>query len=226
MRYIVVALVLPALGLQAGDAEKTFRDLEKKITAAKTVQVAYQSTLYEGDKEEGQFKGTFNLGEGGKGKVVARGRVKGMDISMDMVTDGKTMKVKVTPPGKEMEQPQPKRFDATVRGGLSRAGITAGLFLTAGAGSDKEEPDLDRLMRVSDIKSGGDAKLDGRAARVLQYKLTLGTQDFAGKVWLDATTGLPLKRELSGKMRDQVMRIVETYSEFKLGAAGAPGGTK
>ena len=88
-------------------------------------------------------------------------------------------------------------------------------------GPGKEEPDLDKLIRVSDFKLGANAKIEGREARVIEYKVAIKDGDtVSAKLWLDAKTHLPLKRELAAEKEGGNVRIVETYSEFKFGQKG------
>jgi hypothetical protein len=85
----------------------------------------------------------------------------------------------------------------------------------------EEPPDVEKLLRVSDFKRGANAKVEGREAHVIEYKVSTAGEDKAFvKLWLDARTHLPLKRELRAATGD-AFRVVETYSEFKLGPKGA-----
>src|SRR5262249_5428799 len=144
------------------------------------------------------------------------------DLTLEMTSDGKKLKAVATPPGKETEEPLPENYGATVRTGLGRVGPTAGLLLAHPNLQGKEEKDLDKLLRPSDFKVGANVKVEGRDARVIEYKVTpTGAGPMTLKLWLDAQTRLPLKRELRDEKEG--FRIVETYSEFKLGAAS---GTK
>jgi outer membrane lipoprotein-sorting protein len=232
MRYVPLALLVPALAIAGGrgnEAEKLFRDLEKRVAAAKTIRVSFVSTVYEGEKDVGQLKGSITLEEGEKGSVKAKGKLKEMELALDLVSDGKKLTVVSTAGGKAKEQPLPKKFGASARLGLSRVGPTAGLFMVGAApdpGKEDQGLDLEKLLQLSDFKAGGTARVEGREARVLEYHVTLGGEKLAMKLWLDAKTGLPLKRELRGPMAAQSMRVVETYSEFKLGAGDAKGPAK
>src|SRR6185437_8580830 len=131
-----------------------------------------------------------DLGERNKGTVDLKGQMMGKDVAMKMVSDGEKMKLYVNPPGKEMEQPLPKKFGAMVRTGLCRVGLAASLFLgvrVGPPGTEQEEPDIEKQLRVSDFKLGKNAKVGGRAARVVEYRVSLGEKaTAAAKVWIDA----------------------------------------
>jgi outer membrane lipoprotein-sorting protein len=224
MRFALLALLLPASVIAGGagnEGEKLYRDLEKTVGQAKMVRVAFASKLLKGGKEAGHFKGVVDLGEGDMARIEVKGEVEGKKITLEMTSDGKKMKVVATPPGKEKEEPLPRNFGAMVRTGLSRVGPTAGLLLGHPRIEGKEDPDIDKLLRVSDFKLGENAKVEGREARVIEYKVTLrGTEKASAKLWLDAKTHLPLKRELSADTEGGTVQIVESYSEFTLGRKG------
>jgi hypothetical protein len=230
MRFALLAL-LPALAAQGGknEAEKLFRDLEKRVAAAKTLRVALTAKLFENDKQAGKFKGSLRLGEGNKARIDLTGEVLEMAVEMKVVAGGGKLKTTVYPAVKATESPLPKKFAATVRTGLNCLGLTASLLLAERAADPRKEarePDLEKTLRVSGFKLGKETRVGGRAARVLEYKVTLegGKVTATGTIWLDAQTLLPLKRELSAERQGLTNRIVETYSEFKLApkAGGKP----
>jgi hypothetical protein len=223
MRWGLLVWLLPAVAVAGGagnEGEKLYRDLEKRVVKAKAVRVAFASKMMKGDKEFGHFKGVVDLDEGNKGRVELKGQGDGKEFAMEAVSDGKKLKVTMTPPGKEQEQPLPKDFGVLVRTSLSRAGPVASL-LFARPMVPGEDPGPDQFP-VSDFKLGANAKVAGREARVIEYKVSpKGGDTVSVKLWLDAKTHLPLKRDLSAEKGGESFRIVETYSEFKLGSKGA-----
>jgi outer membrane lipoprotein-sorting protein len=226
MRWGLLALLLPAVAVAGGagnEGEKLYRDLEKRVGKAEAVSVKFASKLMKDGKEAGHFKGWVGLGKGDKARIEVEGRAEGKDISLGLMSDGKTMKVVTTPRGKETEEPLPKNFGAMARTGVSRLGPTAALLLVHRRVQGKEEPDLDKVLRLSDFKLGADAKVEGRDARVIEYKVIVaGDEKVSAKLWLDARTQLPLKREVSGGKGGETVRIVETYSLFRLGSEDEP----
>ena len=217
---ILLVLVFAVRGGEGNEAEKLYRGLEKKIGKAKALHLAFASKLMKGANEVGHFKGSIALMEGNKARIEVKGSTEGNDISLKLVSDGKNLKITANPPGKESELPLPKRFGANVRTGLSRVGPSMGMVMVGGGG-DKEGPDFDKLFRPSDFKLGANTKVAGRDARTIQYKVTISGKETASvKLWLDAKTLLPLKREITGEKQGESMRILESYSEFKLGKKG------
>jgi hypothetical protein len=221
MRFMVLVLLAPTLAAQVGDAEKLFRTMEKKVAAAKTVRVAFEAQVLEDKEEQARFTGSVQLGEANKGAVRLKGRAKGMDIEVELESDGHKIKEVVTPPGKSRERSLPKKFGERVRAALSRTGPVSGLVVTerqTGPDGVEKDPDIDQMLPLSDFKPGGKETVGGREARVIEYKARLASekQDLSVKLWLDVKTQLPLKREVSGERRGRPFRVVETYSEFDL----------
>ncbi len=78
-------------------------------------------------------------------------------------------------------------------------------------------------ISTSALKLGVKERVGKRNAQLVEYKLTLkpdqpeqiiGTWDV--KLWLDAKTGLPLKRSLSGRLNGHELAVVEVYKKFVL----------
>jgi hypothetical protein len=222
MRWGLLVWLLPAVAVAGGagnEGEKLYRDMEKQVVNAKTVHVAFATKLMKGDKEFGHFKGVVNLDEGNKAHVKLKGHVEEKEFAMELVSDGKKLKITMPPPGKDQEQPLPKDFGVLVRTGLSRAGPVASLlFSRAQVPGEEQGPDR---FPVSDFKLGANAKVEGREARVIEYKVSPKGGDTATvNLWLDAKTHLPLKRELRAEKGGESFRVIETYSEFRLGQKG------
>src|SRR5262249_28203802 len=248
MRYALLALLVPSVAAagERNEAEKLFRDLEKKVAKAKTVRVAFAAQVTLGKEGEGDVKGLVALAEGNKGRVELKGRMFGKEESALIVADGKTLTESEQPSGKKKERPVPRNFGVMLRKATALGPGTSLLivFLTRSGGprteEDKGKPGkeaepwpLDELNRLqlSDFKLGKDTKVGGRAARVLQYSMSVpgGKIKLPTKLWLDARTHLPVKRELNWKEGEKGLRIVETYSEFQLDAKAdgkAPGGPR
>src|SRR5262249_32562660 len=154
------------------------------------------------------------------------GRMGDKEGKYGTVSDGKKLKGTDFPSGKEREQPLSSSFGADLRTGLSRFGLLGGLTLIKALEKlrkvDDKWSDVKKVLRVSDFKFGKGTQIDGRAARVLKYKVSGPATDppVAVTLWLDPSTGLPIKREVGVEAESQSSRVVETYSEFKLAAKG------
>ncbi len=222
-----LCVLLAEAAAQKNEAEQLYRDMEKKLKAAKTLEVVFESKFEEGERG-GTFKGTLKLGEGNKGSLEMQGDVQGKEMAVKLTSDGQKLTTTMTPPGKSQEKPVPKRFGTEARTVVARVGPTAGMFFVVRvgeAGKEEGEPDIEKMVQVSDFKDAGKEKVGDREARVIEFKVTLGEKAPAtARLWLDAKSHLPLKRALSAKKGEQTMTATETYSVFKVG--GKKGGKK
>ncbi len=223
MRCLLSALLLPTLLqlplalAQENEGEKLFRAMEKKITAAKVIQIVAEM---DDQGEAAKFKASLILTKGNKARVRVRGDVKGQKMSTEMTSDGSKMKVLMMPGGREEEQ-SAKKLHGLFSTMVSRVGLIGGLRIVrvATGGKDRKDPDLEKLFRLSSFKLGGADSVRGHNAKVLTYTVHIGGNDAdAARVtlWVDAKTLLPLKRAIVPQT--SAMRITEYYDEFKLDA--------
>ncbi len=217
MRFAVLVLLAPALSAQANDAEKLFRAMEKKITAADSVRVVADITLHEGGKD-GKVKSTLALAQGNKINHVTRMLGDGLDFSLGVVADGTN--IRYTPDtGAVKPGPVPKRLHERASAMLSRAGFFGGSWLFVRGGGKAKDKDLkiEVIYRVHGFKMGRAEKLNGRNAKVLHYHLDVEGKDQSSiTLWLDAKTLIPMKRVILPDKKGAVHRITEAYTEFQL----------
>jgi outer membrane lipoprotein-sorting protein len=216
MRFALLATLVPAFAVQGNDAEKLFREMEKKITEAKSLRVA--SDIVVKDKREGgTLKSLVALAPGNKLRLTMKGKGGGKELEMEVACDGDKLHARMTPPDESKQQAAPKDLHAVMSTVISRTGPLGTSFIVSGRDwpGVPRESDLDKLFHVHDFKMGEAAKVNGRDAKVLHYRL-----DIAGKkpakitLWLDARTLLPLKRVIIPEAEDA--QITETYTEFTL----------
>jgi len=244
MRYVSSVLILltllPVAQAQDNEAEKLFRAMEKKITAADAIQVtvAIELRAIKGSGNESKLKewrrllkvrkasGFLILTKDNKAQMKIRGANVG--LNMEMVSNGKQLRLGneegILDPAKP--RPTPKYLHALLTTLVSRTGVTAGgvtirfapgpqfepVFLTLEDG-EKLDFDPEKLgWGVSDIKAGAADKVGGRDAKVISYRFEKGDGG-RDTLWLDNKTLLPLKRVYT-LGRD--MHITEIYTEFNL----------
>src|SRR5437016_4324735 len=96
MRWLLTLALLavtawPAAA-QENDAEKLFREMEKKVRAARTLQLRFDASITGADAKKGNVKGTLILGEGDKLRAEAEGNLFGEESKFTQVSDGTDMK--------------------------------------------------------------------------------------------------------------------------------------
>jgi outer membrane lipoprotein-sorting protein len=231
MHRPTLLLALPALLLVApafapaqdgGEAKKLFDAMEERLSKAKSVSLMFHLDLKHGDRKPDHLKGLLTLAEGNRAHVEAEGRFDAEDLKVTLVSDGKHLRLRKTEGGKtrpDRDRPTPKNLGAALTRVLSRAGVLFGLNSLPLGQKDKEIK-ADEFS-VSDLKLGGKEKVGEREAQVLRY--TLGRVERADKlavtVWIDTQTHLPLKRVITDPKEGAAKgRLVETYTDFKVGA--------
>jgi outer membrane lipoprotein-sorting protein len=217
--YAVLALGLLAGALPAADpaqqneAEKLFRDMEKKIQAAKAFRVAFTVEI-KGDAKEraGRFEGSLLLTKANQARMVIS-EVRGQSRKWELVSNGKQLR------WEGATSATPKKFHGLASLLVSRVGVfpTTPVISIAIAEADK----LDRVegskLTAWDFKAGAAEKIDGRDAKVVRFKVgEKGDRDAAAvTLWIDSKTLPPLKRVAVVNPRSAEV-ITEVYKQFTL----------
>lgn len=215
---------------QHNEAEKLFRDMERKIASAKTIQVDFTYQL-----EGKSTTGSLLLTADNKARLRVRGvfsfEVK-REVSFELVSDGKKLELKgarlvggstgrsVFKLGGQTELETPRAFHAWRAAEVCRVGLAVmviGLPATLGAEADPDGEET--RMKVRDFKMGSAEKVGERWTKVIHYRCGKGgNDDPKSTVWIEAKTGLPLKRVSLIHPESERIRITETYGKFKLDA--------
>jgi outer membrane lipoprotein-sorting protein len=237
MRWLAVAvawgLVVSNVGAQE-TAQQLYEAMERKLAQSRAL-------MFQFAVETGQvkIKGSALLTRENRLKLGFVGEAGKDTLTGLMVSDGKTLvqqhetgtKAKVdekdkdkdkdkekdkdkgkdtkSPPRIESRATPDKLFDLFT-GYFSRVGM----FLTVQAVLDQKDPRPAADLKVSEFKSAGKEKLDGRDCHVLTYLVSHpnGTT-ITAKLWLDGQSQLPVQRQFTGKGD---VRLLETYSAWDL----------
>jgi outer membrane lipoprotein-sorting protein len=214
MRFALLALLVPAVAVRGGgDAEKTFRDFEKKVSSAKAVHVVGDIEAKDKNKEA-KFHFVVTLAKENKVCMKIKGNAEGREMAFDLISDGKNMVMLESSASKGQQNPTPDHFTEMLGTVLSRVGVIGGLRADHHTKGGKA-PDHDKMFGISNFKAGKAEKVNGRQTKAVHYDVKIQGKDEAKvTLWLDASTGLPVKREIvadNGKAH-----IIETYTEFNL----------
>ena len=204
---------LPVLSLpQDNEAEKLYRNLERKLTAAKTIRfdVVIDSKVA---GQELNIRSKVWLTRDNKHRHEAE------------ITKGdKREKITVVLDGVKSRGITDGGLVVPLTTGPDETKVLTGLLLRVGwFGNWDHNPKMDvsALLPASGFKLGPKEDVGKRAAQSVTLAVTLknvrGDPSVKCTLWLDTETGLPLKRvmEMDGDKRGRVM---ETYSEFVLDA--------
>jgi hypothetical protein len=208
LALLVLILVAAPARAQEGEAEKLYRAMEKKILAAKSLVVEFNSQHTVDDKREPSkftVKGTIYVAAGNKTRLDLESELFQLGGKTLIVTNGESKYAKV---GNLVfrEGPFPAKGE-----------VLLALMARFGAGAAALEQkiataDLDKDFPVKNFKLGVKEMVGQREAQVvqcqLQYRITGDLTEMS--VWIDTKTQLPLKR--TDARRSQ--RSTETYGVF------------
>jgi outer membrane lipoprotein-sorting protein len=206
----LLALAAWPVAAQDNEAEKLYREMEKKVRAAKTLHVRFDLNITDALGKTGTVKGTLTLGEGDKYRVDLDGKIFGQTVKGTEVSDGTRVKVSGNAkPSKDDEKP-PAGVGAYYRAALPHEG-----FFMSSLNSNRRADRPPDAFHPADFKLAGTEKIAGRDTQIIQYTVTFkgGKDPLPMKLWLDAKTHLPVKLAVTGGKSD-VTDVTETYREF------------
>jgi hypothetical protein len=173
---------------QDQDAEKLYRNFEKKLVAAKSFNLVYELNP---EQNFPKAKGDLTVAAGNKMKHRFTAEEGKQTIQAVQVSDGKTMASKYTINGKPESKSEPTPKDLTVN--LSTCLARGGLLLTLQESSPPEQA----KVVLKDFRMKGREKLGDQEAKVVQFTLRVADKDLGVcTVWFESKSGLPLKRTL------------------------------
>jgi outer membrane lipoprotein-sorting protein len=203
--FVLILAVAPARA-EEGEAEKLYRAMEKRIRAARSLALEFNSQNTADDKKF-TVKGTIHIAAGNKTRLDLESEVFELGGKTLIVTNGKSKYAKVGPMVFR-EGPFPPEGDVLLAL-IARFGATAAAMERKIATAD-----LDKDFPVRNFQLGAKEMIGQRETQVVQYqiqnKLVGNLAEMS--VWIDTKTQLPLKR--AEKETGKENRSTETYSVF------------
>jgi hypothetical protein len=215
MGFMLALLMVPALVQNDDDAEKQILGMEKKLGAAKTLQVSFEADV-EGLVGFGTLKGTLTVAAGNK--IHLDGAFWNDDKKTDnwkIVSDGAHMKRE----GLRLDATKPasKKLTENYRSSLTHGGYHMQLFVSS-EGPQESWP----IFRASEFKLEGKEKVGKRQAHVIVCKLTplekndTDKRTWSESLWIDVETNLPLKRIVACTFEGKKATFTESYTTFSV----------
>jgi outer membrane lipoprotein-sorting protein len=175
---------------QGNEAEKLFRAMEERIKAARAVQFTFEAEMKgRGKGEEAKLKGSVLFTKDNKARLKMSGNEMGKEMTIEMISDGKRMKMAESP--ETIAKADEERTRTDLHSLLSAAVSGPGLLLTYGDFSPGPPAPTYRLVN---FKAGAAEKVGGREAKVVTCDAVLLGDTCQVTLWIDAETLLPLKR--------------------------------
>ena len=207
----------PKPAAKVNEAERLFRQMEEKLSKAPTIEFVIE-TKY---PKLADRKATLLLAEGNKMRLEGEVMDDGKRFRWLCVSDG-TKLVTVNGAGERHENDFPKALNQEVVKVLTYGGGIQALHLhviDVPYRSDAETRRFADRLRASGFTLGKKEKVNGRAAQVIEYEVSLEGQEGAYcalTVWIDTKTHLPLRHTSSDKKGGE-LHATETYTKITLG---------
>jgi outer membrane lipoprotein-sorting protein len=213
---LLVAALVPAVQAQENEAEKLFREMEKKVNSAKAVRVASDDKA---DARGVHLKCMLVFAEGNKCRLELEGTadLQGLDgkaFKVVTISDG-TKLLSVQDGTPRPKEDAPNDLTSMLRGSISRCGMSV-QWLT-GLDGKKQGFKIDEDFKVTDFALGDKEKVGAHEAQVVRYNLLLrGKVKLSVSVWLDAQTKLPLKRVTTIPDKGKQITVTEMFTQLTL----------
>jgi outer membrane lipoprotein-sorting protein len=213
---LMIAAVLVTLaavgGVQQNEAEKLFRDLEARLTAAKAVRVVAETDI-KGSVSSATVKLTLLYAPGNKADARLKMSSPKQDFDFSLIADGKRMRLLVGPDKAVVADTPEWMHEALVKAG-TRMGMVVATMLFFNKDTAAQKQGVESQLPISDFQLGQPEQIDGRATQVLHYRSGPKGKGTLHTLWLDAKSLLPVKR--ADVQEATKSRSVEVYREFTL----------
>ncbi len=202
------------------DPAATFAALEERMLAAATIEVAVE--IESTAPFVSTLTGTLKLWTGNQLELSIDGQLGGEPVKLRLAAASGHLKGSFNETVPPFDVATPIALNEAVIVGLQGMGLMHNLaVLKGGLPPDHSDGGVRQWLSTANHiwDTGRDATLFGRPARALVYDVVVDGKDAAdATLWLDAETGLPVKREVRVRMDETenapVMTVVETYLKF------------
>jgi len=205
-------LLLLAIAVQ-DDAKALYERMAKALDDAKTLTLKTKGTM-SSDPLKVDVEMSIRVKEGNRLAIETTMESGGKKQKTALVCDGKKAGAVAADGPKEAVDAQ---ADLVARAltGLKALGATGMCFpglQPAGERKNRHDlPDLAADLALKDFVTKGDAKVGEVEAKMISYAVSVkGGGTWNVTLWLDAKSGLPIKREIEGEWEKAKVRIVET----------------
>ncbi len=224
----IAAFCNAASGSTAG-ADELFAGIEKTLLQADSVRVEF--TISSEGAIASSVQGSLLLvPRANQVRLDLSGTFAAASVDLSLVSDGKRMrggpKTKSFRADKRyFESETPTALGEAIVIGLTRMGLLHNIaMLTGGVPPDHSDRAVTEWIACSKFLLDETAR-DGDGDRApLTFDIAVSGKHVAeGKLWIDAETGLPVRREQTVHFGSSTMRAVESYTVFEIGGEIDPG---
>jgi outer membrane lipoprotein-sorting protein len=200
------------------EAEKIYRDFEKKLASAKAYKFAFTSEEAQTKLPSVSRKGEVFIAAGDKLKITFQGKEGNNPFSATFISDGKVFRSTLISNDETTVKTRAAVENQTVvfTDLLARAGMTYNLRPSGGLA---KTPNVGQNVKLINFRLAGKERIDGQEVNIVEYDL-IGEAPHSSstktkrKMWFDAKTKLLLKRTFEANIADKVYTAIEVYSNW------------
>lgn len=210
----MAALSLCASAIAETDAEAAFAALESRLLDAASVEVEFD--IRAAGAIEVALDGQATTSSSGDSTVSAKGNFAGSEADIRLATVDGTMRGQNGDKAFELDTPPALHEGLLI--GLTRMGLLHNLaVLSAGSPPDRTDGTVRDWVTVEDVVLEDSAPIGGVETRAFGFTVVVGGQPSAiARLWVDARTGLPVRRTQTVRFPEGEMRVLEQYRSFRL----------
>jgi len=189
-----------------------FLNLEDRLLKAESIHVKCSV------KSEGVVKadltGTLSLSTGNIVKMSYLGFFAGQDVSLNLDSNGTTLRGDVN--GEVFEMDTPAALNESLIIGLTRMGLLHNLALLSG----KSPPDhchggILKWIEVSGFKAGVDQSISNNETKSIKFSVWVANEPSAdAELWITSNEKIPVQRKQTVRFAGGDMKVIERYQEF------------
>lgn len=216
LAFAIVLSAVPSFPIPPNEAERLLREMDAKIAAAESIRIDF--VINDNNNKDKKLTDGFLV-------IAKRNRMHCEMIGMvagSVVSDGKRMVI-VRGPSETKSLVPPEWFNQTLQNWLGRGGtfMSFSRLLEYVEMKHEKAPDAKLAPQVGNTRMLPSDDYEGVKAQVVEYDLTwpkvTGDADTARvRVWIDASTKLPLRRTMKFKMNSEEQTFTATHVKFEL----------
>jgi hypothetical protein len=195
-------------------ADAAFRALEDRLLEAEKLSFGFDIRAV--GPVPAVLVGNAVIGPEETARLVADGSFAGDDAAIRLESDSRTMAGGNGDAAFQEAAPPALRQGLLV--GLTRMGLLHNLaVLSAGSPPDRVDGSVTDWVRYSDMTLGPEESLAGVTVRRFSFTVVVsGVPSASAELWVDATSGLPIRRVQIMNFPEGEMRVLEQYSDFSV----------
>ncbi len=212
--FTTLALLMATGTTAAQDsADAAFKALERRLLEAESV--SFEFDIRAVGPVPAVLVGNAEIGPKETASLVATGSFAGGEAAIRLESDGRAMTGGNGDAVFQADAPPALRQGLLV--GLTRMGLLHNLaVLSAGSPPDRIDGTVTDWVRYSDMTLGPEESVDGVAALRFSFTVVVsGVPSALAELWVDAASGLPIRRIQVMNFPQGEMRVLEEYSDFR-----------